>query len=105
MADENYDQIIRNENFRQLVRERTRFGWVLSIIMMVVYFGFILLVAFDKPLLATKVGTTTSLGIVLGLGVIVFAFILTGVYVFRANGRYDRLAAALNRDIAREITR
>lgn len=105
MADENYDRVIRNANFRQLVQERTRFGWILSGLMVVVYLGFILLVAFDKPLMAMKVGTTTSLGIVLGLGVIVFAFLLTGIYVFRANGRFDQLTTALNRDLAREVTR
>ncbi len=101
MVDANYDWVIRNPHFQELVRERTRFSWILSGIMLVVYLGFILLVAFDKSLMAMKVGTTTSLGIVLGLGVIVLAFLLTGIYVFRANGRFDRLTEALMRDLAK----
>lgn len=101
MVGERYDWIVRNPHFQELVRERTRFGWILSGIMLFVYLGFILLVAFDKPLMAMKISETTSLGIALGLGVIVFAFVLTGIYVFRANGRFDRLTDALMRDIAK----
>jgi uncharacterized membrane protein (DUF485 family) len=69
--------------------------------MLIIYFGFILLVAFAKPLLATKIGGgVTSLGIVLGLAVIVSAFVLTGLYVHRANNYFDELT----RDLTREIT-
>ena len=100
MADQSFDRVIRNPNFQTLVKERTRFGWILSGIMVAVYLGFILLVAFDKPLMALKIGTTTTLGIALGLGVIVFAFLITGVYVIRANGRFDDLTSALDRDLA-----
>jgi len=57
-------------------------------------------VAFAKPLLATKIGDgVTSVGIVLGLAVIISAFVLTGIYVQRANGRFDRLAS----DLAKEL--
>ena len=76
--------IERDPNYQELVRRRSSLGWMLSLMMLIVYFGFILLVAFDKPLLAMKVGTTTSLGIVL-------AFVLTGIYVRRANSSYDGL--------------
>ncbi len=82
MATHDYDRVLRNPRFQELVRQRTRFAWTLSIVMLVIYFGFILLVAFAKPLLATKIGEgVTSLGILLGLGVIVSAFVLTGIYV------------------------
>jgi uncharacterized membrane protein (DUF485 family) len=68
--------------------------------MLVIYFGFILLVAFAKPLLATKIGGgVTSLGILLGLGVIISAFILTGIYVYRANTYFDELTRNLTREI------
>jgi len=82
------------------VRTRSRFGWTLSILMLVIYLGFILLVAFNKPLLALKVaGGTISLGIVLGLGVILTAFFLTAIYVIRANGRYDDLTDQVKREM------
>jgi uncharacterized membrane protein (DUF485 family) len=96
----NFQTILQSPKFQELVSTRSRFGWTLSILMLVIYLGFILLVAFDKPLLALKVaGGTTSLGIVLGLGVIVSAFVLTAVYVIRANGRYDDLTDQVKREM------
>ena len=100
MAAQDYNQLLRSSRFQELVRQRTRFAWTLSIAMLVIYFGFILLVAFAKPLLATKIGGgVTSLGIILGLGVILSAFVLTGIYVQRANSRFDELTRHLTREI------
>ena len=93
--------IARAPEFHQLVAERTRFAWTLTILMLVVYFGFIGLIAFDKSLLAVKVGGTASLGLFVGVFVILFAFALTGIYVARANTRFDALSAALKRSVAR----
>ena len=102
MAPNEHESILANPRFRELVRERAGFAWTLSAIMLVIYLGFILLVAFAKGLLATKIGGgVTSLGIVLGLGVIVAAFVLTGIYVQRANRRFDELT----RDLSGEVTR
>ena len=68
--------------------------------MLVIYFGYIFLVAYGKTLLAEKIsGGTTSLGIVVGLGVILSAIILTGIYVFAANSRFDAMTRDLNRDM------
>jgi uncharacterized membrane protein (DUF485 family) len=100
MAAHDYSQLLRSPQFQELVRQRTRFAWTLSIAMLVIYFGFILLVAFAKPLLATKIGDgVTSLGILLGLGVILSAFALTGIYVQRANSRFDELTHRLTREL------
>ncbi|MCJ2049531.1 DUF485 domain-containing protein [Methylobacterium sp. J-070] len=99
--DPQVERIARTPEFQQLVAERTRFGWTLTILMLVVYFGFIGLIAFDKSLLAVKVGGTASLGLFMGVFVILFAFALTGVYVARANTRFDALSAALKRSVAR----
>jgi uncharacterized membrane protein (DUF485 family) len=99
MASLDHNQILRSPQFQELVRQRARFAWTLSIAMLVIYFGFILLVAFAKPLLASKIGDgVTSLGIILGLGVIVSAFVLTGIYVQRANSRFDELTRRLARE-------
>lgn len=97
-----YQAILRSPSFQALVSSRNKFGWTLSILMLVIYLGFILLVAYDKPLLAQKLGGgTISLGIVLGLGVIVSAFVLTAIYVVRANGRFDELTEQLKREVGR----
>ncbi|KQP24587.1 hypothetical protein ASF27_10835 [Methylobacterium sp. Leaf102] len=102
MSDLKTARVAQNPRFQELVHERTRFGWTLTAIMLLIYFGFIGLIAFDKALLAVKIGGgTASLGLVLGVTVIVLAFILTGIYVQRANGRYDDLTAALKRDLGR----
>ncbi len=93
-------RILTDPRFRTLVTRRSSFAWTLSAIMLVIYLGFTLLAAFDKPLMATTpFGGVTSLGIVLGLLVIVAAFALTGLYVSRANREFDRLAAELRESV------
>jgi uncharacterized membrane protein (DUF485 family) len=72
---------------------RWRVAIALTSAMMLFYFGFILLVAFNKPFLATRIGEgVTTIGMPLGLGVIVFTIVITAIYVRRANGAYDDLA-------------
>ncbi len=100
-VDPQVERIVRTPEFQHLVGERTRFAWILTILMLVVYFGFIGLIAFDKSLLAVKVGGTASLGLFAGVFVILFAFALTGIYVARANTRFDALSDALKRSVAR----
>jgi uncharacterized membrane protein (DUF485 family) len=68
---------------------------VLTGAMMVLYFGFILLVAFNKPLMALQLVPGLSVGILLGVLVILSAWVLVGVYVVWANRSYDRHIAAL----------
>ncbi|WP_342152976.1 DUF485 domain-containing protein [Methylorubrum sp. SB2] len=101
VADPRLDRVSQNPIFQTLVRERNRYALVLTIAMLVVFLGFIGLIAFDRSLLATKVASTTSLGLVLGIGVILAAFVFTGIYVARANTRFDALAAELTRSLAR----
>ena len=100
MKADNQQDILVNPKFKALVRARRTLAWSLSAIMMVVYFGYIVLVAYDKPLLAQKIGGgTTSLGILVGLGVIASALVLTGIYVIVANTRFDAMARDLGRDV------
>ena len=90
--------ILRDVRFQELVKKRNGLAVTLSVIMLAIYSVFIGLVAFGKPLLATKIAGTTSLGIALGLFVIVAAFVITALYVVRANGRFDTLNDALVRE-------
>jgi uncharacterized membrane protein (DUF485 family) len=102
MATDDLKRVLDNPGFKELVRQRSGFAWTLSAAMLVIYFGFILLVAFAKPLLAAKVGNgVTSVGIVVGIAVIVSAFVLTGIYVQRANSRFDNLSRKLLKDLTR----
>jgi len=84
------DRLAEDPHYQRLVRRRTAFGWTLTGLMLIVYFGFILLVAFAKPFMGSSLaGGATSVGIPLGLGVILFAIALTGLYVRRANRDFD----------------
>ena len=76
-------------SFRALATRQRRFALVLTLAMIVMYFGFILLIAYDKPLLARKLAPGLSLGILLGAAVIVCSWLLTWVYVRWANTHYD----------------
>ena len=74
---------------------RARIATVLTVVMMAVYFGFILLIAYNKPLLGTIVTPGLSLGIVLGAFVIAVAWLVTWIYVRWANRHYDTAIARL----------
>lgn len=80
---------------RALARTRWRIAILLTAIMIAVYFGFIALIAFDKPLLATRIAPGLTLGILLGVCVIVASWLLTWVYVWWANAHYDARVEAL----------
>ena len=102
MQDPMVERIQRNPKYQQLKATRSRFGWWLTILMLIVYYGYIGLIAFDKELLATPIGAgVTTLGIPIGLAVIVFTVIITGIYVRRANREFD----AATRDILKDATK
>jgi len=93
-------RIVNDPRYQQLKANRSRFGWLLAGAMMIVYYGFILLVAFNKPLLATRLGEgVTTLGMPIGLGVIVFTIVITGIYVQRANREYDDLTDQITKGV------
>lgn len=86
-------RIANDPKYRELERKRSRFGWTLTVLMLVVYYGFIMLVAFGKPFLSQRIGEgVMTIGIPIGLGVIVFTILITGLYVYRANSEFDDLA-------------
>ncbi|AUY26762.1 MAG: DUF485 domain-containing protein [Mixta calida] len=93
MNDAIYARIENSARFKELVQKRQRFALILSIIMLILYVGFILLIAFAPDWLGAPLheGTNVTRGIPIGVGLIVISFLLTGVYVWRANGEFDRL--------------
>lgn len=93
MTQEQAKRIKNDPNFIELTTRRSRFAWTLTIVMLVVYFAFILTIAFEPALLGTPLGsdTVTTVGIPVGIAVIVIAFALTGIYVKRANTEFDAL--------------
>ena len=101
--DENRDSAERvraNPRFHELVRKRSRFCWLLTACIGFVYFAFILIIAFAPEIFGTPLGpgTVVTIGIPVGIFIIVFAFVLTGIYVRRANGEFDRLTKEIIED-------
>jgi len=93
------DRIEKDPNYQLLKARRTRLGWTLTLAMMVVYYGFILLVAFRKDWLAAPIGDgVMTWGIPVGFGVILFTIAITGYYVRRANGEFDTLSEQIKRE-------
>lgn len=97
MSQEIYERIRGNPKFQAIISKRNKFSVVMISLILVVYYGYIVLIAFGKALLATKIsaGSVTSIGIPLGLGVILFTIVLTWVYVARANSEFDSEAEAI----------
>jgi len=91
-----YDEVLADPRYQRLVKGRGRFTWTLTAVMLAAYYGYILLIAFDKAVLARPIGGgVTSIGIPVGVGIILLAILLTGLYVRRANSEYDPLVRAL----------
>lgn len=93
-------KIASHPKYQELRAKRTGFGWWLTLAMMVVYYGFILLVAFNKPFLSQRLGEgVMTMGIPIGFGVIVFTVVITAFYVLRANSQYDDLTEAVRQGV------
>jgi len=101
-ADSVVEPIQRNPKYHELKSKRNRYGWTLAIMMLVVYYGYIGLIAFDKEFLALPMGSgVTTIGIPIGMAVIVFTIVIVGIYVRRANTEFD----AMTRDILKDATK
>jgi len=101
MKKELIEQIKNDPNYQELVVKRSSFAIILTVAMLVVYFAFILTIAFDPKLLGTPLSSdsVTTIGIPIGIFVIVFAFILTGIYTQRANSEFDELSNKIKNSI------
>ena len=93
MPQARLEAIVHNPKYQQLVRSRAVLGGALSIVTLLIYFGFIGLIAYNPKFLGAPLadGLTTTIGIPIGVLVILSAFVLSGIYVARANTTYDRL--------------
>ncbi|MDP3706977.1 MAG: DUF485 domain-containing protein [Polaromonas sp.] len=100
MNDDLVQRIASNPKYQELKAKRSSYGWWLTLAMMVVYYGFILLVAFNKPFLSQRLGAgVMTLGIPIGFGVIVFTIVITAIYVKRANKEFDDLTAEITKAV------
>lgn len=102
MSDSIVAKIEANPKYHELRRKRNVLGWTLTLLMLVVYFGYIALIAFNKPFLAQPIGNgVTTLGIPIGMGVIIFTIVITAIYVRRANSEYDQLTVEILKEASK----
>jgi uncharacterized membrane protein (DUF485 family) len=101
VEDDIVQRVKADPNYQKLVKSRSSYGWLLTWAVMIVYYGFTLLNAFDKEFMASKIGAgVMSWGVPLGLFVILFTVAVTGIYVRRANSEFDALTDAIQRNAA-----
>jgi len=101
VEDDIVQRVKSDPNYQKLVRTRSSFGWMLTWAVMIVYYGFTLLNAFDKGFMASKIGSgVMSWAVPLGLFVILFTIVITAIYVRRANNEFDALTEAIQRNAA-----
>jgi uncharacterized membrane protein (DUF485 family) len=93
MSKQHYDHIRNNEKFQDLVAQQSKLSWTLAVLILIVYYSFILIIAFSPGLFGVPIsdGSTITWGIIIGLAVIFFTFIITGIYVHKANTSFDHL--------------
>lgn len=93
MDDSQVERILHNPKFQEMVSRKSKLSWTLTVIMLIIYVGFMLLVGYNKEFLASSFsGGVTTWGIPLGLGIILLSFILCGVYSYIANNKLDQLS-------------
>lgn len=86
-------KILKNPKYLELAKRRGRLAWTLSAIVCVIFYGFILMIAYTPGILTTPISATSviPLGMPLGVGVILASCVLTGIYVYQANTSFDPL--------------
>jgi uncharacterized membrane protein (DUF485 family) len=103
MVNDTYEKIGASPLFQELVRKRNRFSLLLSAIILIVYYSFVLFASTSPAEFATPVteGSKWPIGLLIGWGIQAFAFIMTGVYVSRANSDFDEVTRTVVTEASR----
>ncbi len=101
MQQDIVERLRNNPKYHEMVSKRNRFGWLMAIVMLAIYYSFIMTIAFAPEVLGRPISDASviTIGIPIGLGVIIIAFVLTGIYVYRANTEFDRMNDELKREV------
>jgi len=103
--DQEHRELLESAEFRHMLARRWRVSLLLSALLFVLYYGYIVLVATNRAFLSTRIGETTTIGIPLGAAVIVGAWALTAIYVIWANRHYDPEVDLLRRKLQTTASR
>ncbi len=104
MSSEMYEHMRANPKFQKLVTKRGRFAWTLAFIVLAMFYGFVLVVAFKPALLGRPIwpGSMLTIGVAVEFFMFIFFWVLTAVYVRRANGEFDELTQEIVKDAWKE---
>jgi uncharacterized membrane protein (DUF485 family) len=95
------EDILDDPDFKDLSSQKNTISTILTVLELVIYFGFIALIAYNKPFLAQKLseGGSATIGIPIAIGTIIFSWVLTGIYIWWANAKYDVLVKKVKEKI------
>ena len=100
MNEELVEKIESNPKYKELVSKRNSLGIKLGIFVIVMFYAYILVIAFNKELLATKIGDgVTTIAFPIALAILVISFITTLIYVNKANGEFENLTNEIKKDV------
>ena len=100
MRDDLTTRVEQSSTYQKLVKTRSSYGWLLTALMMIVYYGFILLVAFGKGFMSQRIGEgVMTYALPIGLKQLLFTIVITGIYVRRANTEFDELTEAVRKEV------
>ncbi len=91
MSKKTVQDMLEDDDFKTLSGQKNAISLVLTILELILYFGFIALIAFNKQFLSTKISGAITIGIPIAVGTILFSWVFTGIYVRWANTKYDTL--------------
>jgi uncharacterized membrane protein (DUF485 family) len=104
MSSAMYEHMRTNPKFQELVTRRGRFAWTLAIIVLTMFYGYVLTIAFNPTALGRPVseGSMLTIGVAVELFMFIFFWVLTAFYVRRANNEFDAMTQDLIRDAWKE---
>src|SRR4030066_1675496 len=98
-SKKNVHEMLEDESFKSLSSQKNTISIILTILELVLYFGFIALIAFNKPFLSQKLSGAITIGIPIAVGTIILSWIFTGIYIRWANNTYDVLVKKVKEKI------
>lgn len=94
-------EMLSSGDFKKLVRKRWTVAFILTFFEFILYYGYIILISVNKPFMSQKIAKFTTLGIPIGIGVIILSWIFTFIYIMWANKKYDPEVARLKAKITK----